>query len=79
MSRMTRPKDNWDCRIRECRAEEWMRDVYGHYPRAEDICSICPFFKHIKRLAEYEDLVEKMKREGEVTLDDFRELDEKFD
>ena len=56
MSRMTRPKDNWDCRIRECRAEEW-----------------------IKRLAEYEDLVEKMKREGEVTLDDFRELDGKFD
>lgn len=79
MSRMTRPKDNWDCRIRECKAEEWMRDIYRHYPRAEDICSICPFFEHIKRLAEYEDLVEKMKREGEVTLDDFRELDEKFD
>ena len=78
MSRMTRPKDNWDCRIRECRAEEWMGDLFGHYPRADDICSNCPFFEHIKRLAEYEDLVEKMKREGEVTLNDFREINEKF-
>lgn len=56
-----------------------MGDLYGHYPRADDICSNCPFFEHIKRLAEYEDLVEKMKREGEVTLNDFREIDEKFD
>lgn len=79
MSRMTRPKDNWECRIKECEAEEWMRDIYGHYPKVDDICSICPLFEHIKQLAEYEDLVEKMKREGEVTLDDFRELDEKFD
>ena len=44
MSRMTRPKDNWECRIDECRAEEWMSDLYGHYPRADDICSNCPFF-----------------------------------
>ena len=79
MSRMTRLKDNWECRIDECGAEEWMSDLYGHYPRVDDICSVCPFFEYIKRLAEYEDLVEKMKREGEVTLDDFRELDGKFD
>ena len=78
MSRMTRPKDKWECRINEFGAEEWMSDLYGHYPRADDICSNCPFFYHIKRLAEYEDLVEKMKREGEVTLNDFREIDEKF-
>ena len=75
---MTRPKDNQECRIKECEAEEWMRDIYGHYPKVDDICSICPFFEHIKQLAEYEDLVEKMKREGEITLDDFRELDGKF-
>lgn len=79
MGRTTRPKDNWECRINECGAEEWMGDLYGHYPRVDDICNNCPFFEYIKRLAEYEDLVEKMKKEGEVTLNDFREIDEKFD
>lgn len=34
MGRMTRPKDNWECRINECGAEEWMSDLYGQLSKS---------------------------------------------
>ena len=63
MARLTREKDQYECRIDVCYAESWMRDIYGHYPLFEEtpnICDHCPFMPIINKLAEYED-----KEEGE--------------
>lgn len=55
MARLTRIKDEYECRANHCEAEEWMYDIYGEYPD-ELICESCPFEKYINRLAQYEDL-----------------------
>ena len=60
MSRMTRRKDGWECRVAGgCPAEEWMYDLYGKYSEGE-FCKTCPFEKYINRLAELEDLEEEI-------------------
>ena len=60
MRRLTRRKDENECRINKCRAEEWMADLYhGEYPYL-DICDNCPFEEYINRLAEMEDMEENM-------------------
>lgn len=75
MSRLTREKDKWECRVSDCYAEDWMHSLYGKYPDLNDnICEDCPFVKVINRLAEYEDLVEESKEYKEVTLNDFRKI-----
>lgn len=61
--RMTRVKDNWPCRINECMAEEWMRDLYGEYSE-ESICENCPFEDIVNRLAELEDYLETIEDDG---------------
>ena len=56
MARLTRVKDEYECRIDGCSAEDWMLETYGHYPRIQaDICGNCPFIKYINKLADYED------------------------
>jgi len=61
MQRMTRRQDEYPCRINHCTAEEWIEDVidmsiYWY----EDCCEGCPFMAYINKLAEYEDLEEKL-------------------
>ena len=61
--RLTRHVDEFPCRIEEyCSAEEWMREVtdtpYIHWNKG--VCDDCPFMKYINKLAEYEDMEEKM-------------------
>ena len=60
MERLTRREieEFYPCRIKQCYAEEWMREIYGEYPL--DTCGNCPFEKYINRLAELEDETEKM-------------------
>lgn len=61
MERMTRHKDQWECRIGECCiVEDWMEIITKTYPRDWDCspCDICPFEKYINRLAELEDIME---------------------
>ncbi len=55
MERLTRVKDEYECRVGGgCPAEDWMRDLYGFYPDG-NICEHCPFEKYINKLAEIED------------------------
>ena len=59
--RLTRPYDEYECRIKECTLEEWMKSLYGDYPDFEiDICNTCPVEKIANKLAEYEDKEERM-------------------
>lgn len=63
MARLTRPKDEYECRIAGgCPAEEWIEEDLGFNldEANEEICLHCPFEKHINKLAEYEDEKEKM-------------------
>lgn len=54
MERLTRKKDEYECRINGCPAEEWMYNLYGSYSK-NDICDDCPFMFYINKLAEFED------------------------
>lgn len=61
MTRLTRRLDNYPCRIKGCKAEEWMKSVYGKYVDFDDdVCKDCPFEKYINKLAEYEDMADKI-------------------
>lgn len=67
MERLTRPLDNFPCRLAKgCTAEDWMEDVTGYTvfdwktKKGENICTHCPFEKIINRLGFYEDLEEMM-------------------
>lgn len=52
MKRMTRQKDEYECRIANgCPIEDWSTDQTG-YPLT---CDDCPIMKYINKLAEYED------------------------
>lgn len=54
MIRLTRPKDNYPCRIAGgCRAELWIAELGGD-PN-DIVCTNCPFEEIINKLAEYED------------------------
>lgn len=55
---MTRHENDYECRVINCRAEDWMKSIYGSYPE-KDICKYCPFQKYINTLAEKEDMEEK--------------------
>ena len=58
--RYTRHIDEYPCRLKiECGAEDWMQELYGHYPQG-DLCDTCPFMEIINRLAELEDENEEL-------------------
>lgn len=63
--RMTRRKDSYPCRIKECHAEEWMREHNkgDKYPSVA-ICNDCPFEILVNKLAEYEDREEMLTDDG---------------
>ena len=62
MVRLTRQKDEYECRIPgRCPAEEWIEDLgYDLDEMTGHICASCPFEIYINKLAEYEDEKEKM-------------------
>lgn len=57
MTRLTRAKDSFECRVNICPAETWFLNHYGDYPK-DEICDDCPFERYINRLAEIEDMME---------------------
>jgi hypothetical protein len=59
MERLTRAKDQYPCRIKECPMEDYIYDLMGEYPYNQ--CDDCPFEKIMNKLAEYEDLLEEGK------------------
>ena len=60
MKRMTNKSKDYECRIDECMAEEWMLKLYEDYSDYEKFfCDDCPFEKYINRLAELEDKIEQ--------------------
>lgn len=60
--RLTRHTDDFLCRLKHCTAEEWMLDVtdtiYLYWRK--DVCDNCPFMKIVNKLAEYEDMEERI-------------------
>lgn len=58
--RLTREKDEYECRIMVCCAEEWMKKLYGIFP-PESLCDNCPFESLVNKLAEFEDKEEEIK------------------
>ena len=58
--RLTRKKDEYECRIANCNAEEWMNKLYGDFP-PENLCDNCPFESFVNKLAEFEDKEEETK------------------
>lgn len=57
--RLTRERDEYECRIASCFAEEWIEKVTGItvYNWSSDgiICNSCPFKSLVNKLAEFED------------------------
>lgn len=51
--RLTQPTKDYECRMKNCAAEDWMYYIFGEFPK--DVCEKCPFQKLVNRLAEYED------------------------
>lgn len=63
MARLTRPKDNWECRIAlGCPIEDWITENLGIslHMLKEDVCIHCPCMKYINKLAAYEDVAESL-------------------
>lgn len=61
MERLTRPYDEYECRLKNCNLEEWMKSIYGEYPDFEiNICDNCPVIIIANKLAEYEDMADRM-------------------
>lgn len=61
--RLTRVKDQYPCRIKDCDAEEWIEELTGcssYNFNSAIICDNCPFEKYINKLAEYEDAAENL-------------------
>lgn len=60
--RLTNADNNFLCRAKHCSAEKWMLEVtdtpYLYWRR--EACDNCPFMEIVNRLAEYEDMEEKM-------------------
>ena len=62
MSRLTRPKDEWECRVAGgCPMEDY---ILNHEGVLEDICDDCPLMPVANRLAEYDDAKEKIEDDG---------------
>lgn len=55
MERLTRRKDQYPCRMKNCAVDEWIQDMGGD---PDTCCHECPFEKYINALAEYEDKAE---------------------
>lgn len=62
LDRLTRRKDKFPCRIKECTAEKW---IDNHNGDSAGCCDDCPFMAIVNKLAEYEDY-------EETTEDDWR-------
>lgn len=63
MERLTRVKDEFECRmLGTCPVEEWIRNCLKlNLDKAkENVCTRCPFEKYINRLADYEDCLDSM-------------------
>ena len=64
MNRLTKVKDKYPCRIKECYAEEWMAEITGinfnKWESDKNLCDNCPFEKYINRLGEVEDMMERV-------------------
>lgn len=61
MERLTRRKNKYECRIKECFVEDWMYSLYGHYLDIDkSICDDCPIMSIANRLAELEDEKEQI-------------------
>ena len=57
--RLTRKKDNYPCRIKNCYIEDW---VLEHIVKGEligNLCNDCPIEPLVNKLAEYEDREEE--------------------
>lgn len=61
MERLTRPHDNFECRLKDCYAEDWMMNLYDNeYPSSStEMCDSCPFMAIVNRLGLIEDYLEK--------------------
>ena len=58
MERLTRPLDEYECRIKDCNAEDWMKTLYGEYT-TKVVCDGCPFMAIVNHLGSIEDYLEK--------------------
>ena len=67
MERMTRRKDQYECRINGCQAEAWFEDL-GYGCEDASYCNTCPFEKYINKLAEYEDAAENFENAAKNIL-----------
>ena len=56
MKRYTENKA-FECKIKECRADDWMKSIYGFYSD-KNFCEYCPFMELVNRLAEFENKLE---------------------
>ena len=63
--RLTREKDEYECRIASCFAEDWIEEITGitiyNWKSDTNVCDNCPFEKYINKLAEFEDKEEETK------------------
>ena len=67
MERLTRPIDEYPCRLKDvCGAEKWIEEVSGYsmynWKSEVAVCENCPFEKIINRLGELEDKEENYER-----------------
>ena len=59
MARMTRPKDEYECRIAGgCTIENWILECTDGELIFDCLCDNCPVMPIVNKLAEYEDLEE---------------------
>lgn len=63
MKRLTRPKDNYECRINGCQIEDWLLKL-GVDAISEYVCDDCYLMPFINKLAEYEDAAELAEDDG---------------
>ena len=57
MARLTRMKDEWECRVLGgCQMEEYIARCFkGEVEDIVDVCTDCPLMPIVNALAEYED------------------------
>ena len=64
MERLTRVKDEYECRMKNCEMEEYLRQFFLSFfdsPTGPDVCSNCPLMPVANRLADFEDLLQGLK------------------
>lgn len=62
MARLTRPKDEWECRHANCNMEDYLVDRGAFDDR--NPCDGCPMEEIVNKLAEYEDAAELSEDDG---------------